>query len=187
MSQYITLLSDISFMARLIGYSEYCERCEIADWLIDSRDCTPDPRMSGPESKAANPEREYPEESVDNGETGGTGISGNEDSPWFELLMMNKWMFTIGDPDCYPSVPHGHHKSKNIKWPKLNPYTGRVFSGMHSEDAEKRLAKNDMRKLWSDSKFVEHCREQVLWYSDFAPSYGFPGARQGNLVFPRWK
>ena len=174
-------------MVGLIGYSEYRERYEIADWLADSDDRVPDPRMSNTQSKVDNPELDFSEESSDRGDGDGNSKSRDGEPPWFELLMMNEWMFTIGDVDCYPSVPHGHNKSKTKQWPKLNPYTGRVFSDMHKEDTGKRLSKKDMKNIWNDSKFVEHCREQVLWYSDFATSYDFPRARRGKLIFPRWR
>lgn len=187
MSQYIKLLSDISFMTGIIGYSEYCERCKVADWLIDTDDRDADPRISNPEGKPANPESDYSNENANKDEVDGTSKSESNEPPWFELLMMNQWMFTIGDRDCYPSVPHGHYKSKTREWPKLNPYTGRVFSDMHKEETGKRLDKKDMKMLWNDSKFIEHCRGQVLWYRNFAPKYGFPRARHGKLVFPRWR
>ena len=187
MSLYIKLLSDMSFMAGIIGYSEYCERYEIADWLMESADRVPDPRISNLECEAPNQESDHQEENVERGELGVSSKSGQNEPPWLELLMMNQWMFTIGDVDCYPSVPHGHYKSKTRVWPKLNPYTGRVFSDIHKEDIGKRLTKKEMNRLWNDPRFVEHCREQVLWYSDFSPSYGFPGARRGKLVFPRWR
>lgn len=43
-----------------------------------------------------------------------------------------------------------------------------------------------MKVLWNDEDFVEHCRKQVLWYSDFAPKYAFPRARFEKLRFPKW-
>lgn len=187
MSLHMKLLSDISFMAGIIGYAEYCERYEIADWLMDSVDRVPDPRISDLESEAPDQGSDEQEERVEPGGLGGSSTSGNDEPPWLELLVMNRWMFTIGDVDCYPSVPHGHYKSKTKVWPKLNPYTGLVFSDVHKEDIGKRLSKKEMKKLWNKSSFVEHCREQVLWYSGFAPSYGFPGARRGKFVFPRWR
>ena len=187
MSQYIKLLSDLSFIAGLIGYSEYCERHEIAIWLEDSSGSVPDPRISSLEGEELPRESDDSDEIVDKDRVSGTRKSEDNAPPWLELLIMNQWMFTIGDADCYPSVPHGHFKAKTKEWPKLNPYTGRVFAGMHKEDASKRLSKKDMKKLWNYSKFIEHCREQVLWYSDFAPSYGFPGARRGKFIFPMWR
>ena len=147
MSQYIKLLSDLSFMTGLIGYSEYCERHEIAVWLEDSSGSVSDPRISGCGGEELPRESGDSESIVDNDRVSGTNKSESDMPPWFELLMMNQWMFTIGDVDCYPSVPHGHFKAKTREWPKLNPYTGRVFSDMHKEDVGKRLSKKDMRTL----------------------------------------
>ncbi|MGL4668860.1 MAG: hypothetical protein ACRCWR_13140, partial [Saezia sp.] len=70
-------------------------------------------------------------------------------------------------------------------WPKLNPYTGRVFLHMHYEDAASRLTKSEMRKVWNDKDFIEHCRKQILWYSSTLPDYKFPDARRGKLCFPK--
>jgi hypothetical protein len=64
------------------------------------------------------------------------------------LVMLTKWVFTAGDPDCYPSVPHEHFQKKTNSWPKLNPYTGRVFSAPHEEDKARRLTKEEMQILW---------------------------------------
>lgn len=187
MSQYIRLLSDVSWMAGLIGKFEYFERHEIADWLEDFNAIVPDPRVTIDQSRDALSEESPEENCSDERRSRATGEHMTGDSSWLELLMMNKWLFTIGDADCYPSVPHGHYQSKTNAWPKLNPYTGRVFSGVHKEDVRKRLSKKEMTTLWNDSAFIAHCREQVLWYSDFSPNYGFSGARRGKLVFPRWR
>ncbi|EOW2077712.1 hypothetical protein ACNZ70_002037 [Vibrio mimicus] len=187
MLQYIRLLSDISLMAGLIGYFEYIERHEIADWLEDPSGRIPDPRVTNNKNHEPLSEGSSEENRSDDGQSRATDEHWADDPPWLELLMINQWMFTIGDVDCYPSVPHGHYKSKTREWPKLNPYTGRVFSDVHKEDTGKRLSKKDMIKLWNDSNFIEHCREQILWYSGFAPSYSFPKARRGKLAFPRWR
>lgn len=186
MSQYIKLLSDISFMAGVIGFFEYYERYEIADWLEDSTDQLPDPRGAINDGEVFSQIKEFSDES--NADAPGNRVAGADNEPpeWLELLMLNQWMFTIGDRDCYPSVPHGHFKAKTNEWPKLNPYTGRVFVAGHKEDSAKRLNKKEMIDLWNNTKFVERCREQVLWYSDFAPAYQFPRARRGKLIFPKW-
>ena len=188
MSQYIKLLSDLSFNIGLIGYAEYSERYEVANWLDDTSNKMMDPRLHQTETL----EQSILNEDIKDQEVDGkqcaskVGQIDDEDSPWLELLLMNKWMFTIGDADCYPSVPHGHFQRKTKEWPKLNPYTGRVFADVHNEDNSKRLNKLDMQIIWNDSNFIEHCREQVLWYSHFAPTYSFPRARRGKLVFPKW-
>lgn len=187
MPQYIRLLSDMSLMAGLIGHFEYIERHEIADWLEDSSGRVPDPRLTSEENRDPLSEESTEENCSDERRPGASYERRTDDSPRLEELMLNQWMFTLGDPDCYPSVPHGHYKSKTRKWPKLNPYTGRVFSDVHKENISKRLRKKEMIEIWNDSKFIEHCRVQVLWYSDFAPNYGFPNAKRGKLVFPRWR
>lgn len=189
MYQYIKLLSDLSYLTGLIGYCEYLERCEVADWLEDPYNQIPDPRLPQEDIQEKPFEDEYPEdrETEEKNRFTQSGQSRDNEPPYLELLILNKWMFTLGDVDCYPSVPHGHFEVKTRKWPKLNPYTGRVFSNIHKDDPINRLSKQDMKKIWNDPKFIDHCREQVIWYSDFAINYDFPKARRGKLVFPRWR
>lgn len=189
MHHYIILLSDLSYQLGLIGIAEYEERREIADWLSTNGDGKPDPRGG------RHDEPERPRENDETGEKDGAARQGgsgsanaaSDDDPWLpQFLAFNKWMFTIGDRDCYPSVPHGHLKKKTNAWPKLNPYTGRVFDSVHVENTSSRLSRSEMKKLWNDEDFVAHCRSQVVWYSDFAPAYTFPGARSGRYRFPKW-
>ena len=189
MHEYILLLSDLSYQTGLIGLSEYEERQAIANWLSASGSGLPDPRMRSSEESKHSEERESSLDGV--GSAGGDSSNNGEDhedqNRWLQFLAFNKWMFTVGDRDCYPSVPHGHLHKKTNEWPKLNPYTGRAFSDVHQEDVDSRLSKVEMKRLWNDAGFVEICRKQVLWYSDFAPAYGFPRARFGKLQFPRWR
>lgn len=189
MHHYIVLLSDLSYHLGLIGIAEYEERCEMAYWLSRGEG-EPDPRNGQPE------EPEHPRGNNERSESDGVRAQQGSDSAkaigedpidrWLELLAFKKWMFTVGDRDCYPSVPHGHLYRKTNEWPKLNPYTGRVFADVHVEDLSCRLTKAEMKDLWNDEDFVEHCRKQVLWYSDFAPEYTFARARFGKFHFPKW-
>jgi hypothetical protein len=190
MYQYIILLSDLSYELGLIGLVEYEERRAIADWLSSSGNSS-DPRIRKDEEDICAEEKdtEVPLSTPAAGaSSGATSSSGDEDpDDWARLLAFNKWVFTPGDADCYPAVPHGHLYKKTNEWPKLNPYTGRVFSDMHVEDVSFRLTRSEMKLLWNDPDFVDHCRKQVLWYSEFAPRYSFPRARYGKLHFPRWR
>ena len=189
MHEYILLLSDLSYHAGIIGLAEYEQRQAIADWISSSGSGLPDPRMRSNEEGKHSEVREMPLKdmgSVGSGSSG-NGEDAEDQNRWPQFLAFNKWLFTVGDRDCYPSVPHGHLHKKTREWPKLNPYTGRVFSDVHQEDVGSRLSKAEMKSLWNDSDFVELCRKQVLWYSDFAPAYGFPRARFGKLQFPRWR
>jgi len=188
MNSNIILLTDLSYEIGLIGVAEYVERMKIAEWLSELGDRVRDPRLNnGEEGQCC--EREEPIEQQKTGDDARSRDSleeVNDESPYMQFLAINTWMFTVGDRDCYPSVPHGHFKRKTNEWPKLNPYVGRVFSAMHTEDVSARLTRAEMKALWSDEGFVDHCRHQVLWYSDFAPRYTFPSARRGRLVFPKW-
>jgi hypothetical protein len=182
MHVYILLLSDLSYQAVLIGLAEYQEHRAVADRLSASGFSLPDPR------KPAGEERDAPSNGI---RPAGKALSGPGEDPDDKdhcprFLAFNKWMFTLGDTDCYPSVPHGHLQNKTPQWPKLNPYTGRAFKSQHQEDVGSRLSKTEMSMLWNDPAFVEHCRQQILWHSKYAPSYSFPNARFGRDTLPRW-
>lgn len=190
MHNYILLLSDLSYQLGLIGIAEYKERREMAYWLsMDGQD-KPDPRSGRNEEPERIRENDDIHENVEVHRQGASGLAKSTDEDTSNLgpqfLAFNKWVFTVGDPDCYPSVPHGHLHRKTNEWPKLNPYTGRVFVDVHHEEESCRLTKAEMKSLWNNEKFEEHCRKQVLWYSHFAPNYEFPRARFGKFRFPKW-
>jgi len=95
------------------------------------------------------------------------------------------WIFTLDDPDFYPSTPHGHYQSKTRPWPKLNPYTGRAFRAKDQEEPKLRLTKRQMILLWNDETFRAFCLEHVAWYEAEFPHYRFPVEVPYRL--PRWR
>ncbi|WP_041852928.1 hypothetical protein [Vibrio antiquarius] len=170
MKTTLLLLADLSYQHGLIGLNEYAERLETIDWLTSTEDST---------------EAEMRQLEEVNGLTSQTSTSQNDvRDESLSLLALKKWMFTIGDADCFPSVPHGHLNNKNGKT-KLNPYTGYIINKDKKEID--RLTKAEMYVLWSDPKFRNHCREQINWYTGFAPEYLFPDARKGRLSLPKWR
>lgn len=77
---------------------------------------------------------------------------------------MNQWEFHKGDPDPYPSVPHGHHCSTHHN--RLDPYLGRVYC---KSQELKRVPRDLIIELWNSKKFrefsieaIEHFRQQNL-------------------------
>lgn len=197
MTAAIMRLTFLSYRLGIIGLIEYQERLEVYRWLKDSSNSVTDPRnVPGedyvlPEESRIHQEDEWDrsnrmKDSQSSANSAGRGqASEDEDDPMY-FLAFNKWLFIVGDVDCFPSVPHGHYKRKTNPWPKLNPYTGVVFSSMKTEDVASRLTKKEMKLLWNDSKFIEECRKQIVWYSDFSPIYSFPNARFGRHILPRW-
>lgn len=190
-------LSELSYRFGIIGLIEFQERFEVYRWLEDNSNSLSDPRNAPGEYYAPFEEERMKDEydsdrnnRIDDSQLNQTGaresqtIEDEDESMHF--LAFKKWLFTIGDADCFPSVPHGHFKRKTTPWPKLNPYTGVVHSNMKVEDVSSRLTKREMRILWNDSKFIEECKKQILWYSRFAPDYSFPSARFGRYILPRW-
>lgn len=195
MSRIIHLLNDLSYAAGIIGLVELEERNHIASWVF-SRDHSriherADPRGALDRQFEEQAKIEEAEVFQPIGKDGSVLVSSVNDPAAQEpaamqFLVLKRWYFTLGDADCAPSIPHGHENAKTQKWPKLNPYTGKVFTATHQEDTSRRLSRLDMQVLWRDDGFVDHCREQVSWYADRFPHYRFTNARRGILAFPRW-
>jgi hypothetical protein len=195
MSRIIHLLNDFSYAAGIIGLVELEERNQIASWLF-SRDHSrilerPDPRGalgSEPEGQSEIKDGQVFQPLGTDGRVLASSVndSAAQEPAVLHFLALKRWCFTRGDADCAPSVPHGHENAKTQKWPKLNPYTGKVFTAIHQEDTSRRLSRLEMQMLWRDDGFVDHCREQVAWYADRFPHYRFANARRGILAFPRW-
>lgn len=173
-------LAELHYEFGLIDYDEFNERYGVALWLSDElpQDVV-DPRLDNEENYK---EAERSEEEKEQGVKSTT--SKNDGQDWLEFLFNGVWVFTKADEDSYPAVPHGHYLSQNRKWPKLNPYSGRVFSAKHQEDKSQLLSKKQMQRLWSDEKFKSFCREMIVWYREYQPHYKFPVRRP--LRLPRW-
>lgn len=187
MGSSLLLLSDLSYELGIIGLAELQERMGVAQWLSHGGVPKPDPRGQAGKERSGQGEDKATEDSAPSrSDVRQAGSSGDEDSQWMKFVVLSRWHFTLGDVDCIPSVPHGHENAKTQAWPKLNPYTGRVFVDIHVEDASRRLDKTEMQLIWRDDDFVERCRRQVLWYSERFPRYSYPNARRGKLHFPRW-
>lgn len=184
MQNTLIKLAEIHYEFGTINHDEFNERVRVALWLADELDDSAiDPRASTEEDSVIN----------ENNNTNGSVIAiihdsndtlDKNDENWIEFLCLGVWVFTKSDLDSYPSIPHGHSRSQNKKWPKLNPYTGRVFVSKYQEDEKQRLSKIQMRNIWSDEKFKSFCREMIVWYQEKFPYYEFPVRRP--LRMPRW-
>lgn len=178
-------LAEIHYELGLIDYDEFNERVGIALWLSDGLDVDPRDGSEGitESNNLDGSEREKNQDSVIAKIDSGKSNVENDES-WLEFLCLGVWVFTKSDQDPYPSIPHGHFKSQNKKWPKLNPYTGRVFKSKHQEDKSQRLEKKEMRDVWTDEKFKSFCREMIIWYREQFPYHEFSVSRP--LRMPRW-
>ena len=182
MESTLIILAEFHYEFGFIGYDEFRERIDVAMWLSDEGDRN-DPRLDSEEEPAPNDKEngEDQSESVISRPSSGRNSSDGDEE---EFLCLGVWVFTKADRDSYPSIPHGHYRSQNRAWPKLNPYTGRVFSSKHQEDKAQRLSKKEMRKVWHDESFKSFCREMIVWYQEQFPYYEFSVRRP--LRMPRW-
>lgn len=178
----LLVLANFHFGFGLIGIDEYAERVEVARWL-GSKGPTADPR-TGIESDEGHcgGESEVPGDEVSHN----SAVTSNDDQPIdsIEFIFRKEWVFTKSDPDPYPSTPHGHLGNQNRRWPKLNPYTGRVFKAKHQEDESARLRKSDLVDLWRNERFRDFCRSHIIWYAERHPHHVFPVAHP--FRFPKW-
>jgi len=182
MRNTLITLAEIHYEFGLIGHDELRERIRVALWLADEIvGRTADPRTGSEEEASARADHELQQGdehvAATSRSSSSSKYSKDDDKNWIEFICLGTWVFTKADPDPYPSVPHGHYRNQNTKWPKLNPYTGRVFSSKHQEDANKRLSKKQMKEIWSDESFKSFCREMIIWYRETYPYYEFPVSR----------
>lgn len=93
-----------------------------------------------------------------------TGLE-QKSSDRFDLIRAsrkNTWNFRPGDPDFFPSIPHGHNY-KNINL-KLDPYRGEVFDVVN----DKQLKSEDRKfiiELWNDDDFRDIARRAIDHYA----------------------
>jgi hypothetical protein len=185
MENTLITLAEFHYELGYIGYDEFHERVQVALWLADRGDGV-DPRFdSEEESYPSDDENDGdPSESVICPRSSSEKNSDEDEDNLFQFICLGIWVFTKSDQDSYPSIPHGHYQDQNRPWPKLNPYTGRVFSSKHQEEKTKRLSKKAMRNIWQDESFKSFCREMIVWYKEQFPYYEFSVHRP--LRMPRW-
>jgi len=141
----------------IIGLNELYERLECLDELMNVKEATDK------------------QSSLHDSEDGKRGyVIDSEDQNIIHLIplgLKDRWVFTKGDPDPSPSVPHGHKNDKNQSWPKLNPYTRWIFDKVNS--AQERISVKEQVALWNDKDFRQFCTEHLLWFIDRNPDYQF--------------
>lgn len=85
---------------------------------------------------------------------------------------ISKWQFRVGDPDFYPSIPHGH-STINSKI-KLDSYLGYIYDVSNEKTKAKesdRESRQYIIDLWNDSNFRQLAIKCIDWYLDTYPSY----------------
>lgn len=184
--QTFVFISDCEYSSGLIGLADMMERHEALDWLVDGDDRSKDPRPIQNESQAeleswnllSNDEKLQVRKQA----------NADDEPPILEFIpigLKRPWCFTVGDPDNYPSVPHGHLNSKDQPWPKLNPYTGRAFNAKDFEELKLRLSRKEMVCLWNNKDFCDHARKQIAYYSTQFPHHKFPVPIRRIFRLPR--
>lgn len=81
------------------------------------------------------------------------------------------WEFTIGDPDPFPSIPHGHLKSKRMI--KLDSYLGYTFDTSNGNKLLKRETKKYIASLWNQHKFRDFATKQINWFLYHNPHFNW--------------
>lgn len=80
---------------------------------------------------------------------------------------VSEWVFRPGDPDPYPSVPHGH--SHDRPQPKLDAYRGYVWLKNPQRLANRRVSRADIAALWNDQAFRTAAADALAHFIDNNP------------------
>lgn len=81
------------------------------------------------------------------------------------------WIFTIGDSDDKPSVPHGHAKDVGYR---LDVWNGNIYpAGKERKNIIGRLKKKELHRLHTDQGFIDFAKKQIEWYRETYPHINF--------------
>ncbi len=84
-------------------------------------------------------------------------------------VLGSTWKFTLGDPDYFPSIPHGHlNQNEKIK---LDSYLGYTYDTSNGNMKLKREDRAYIVKLWNDAKFRDFAVKQIHWFISQYPRY----------------
>lgn len=99
---------------------------------------------------------------------------------------ISKWEFIKGDPDFFPSIPHGHAIiNESIK---LDSYQGYYYNVTNSNDKPKstgRESRKYMIELWNNDKFRIFAIDQIDWYLQTYPSFTWRVPRNRIRCIPK--
>lgn len=88
-----------------------------------------------------------------------------------EKLFNCRWIFTLGDPDDHPSVPHAHDQENGYR---LNAWTGEIYpAGKDRKSVIGTLSEREIRKLHTDPNFLKFAQKQIAWYQKKFPYITF--------------
>lgn len=79
---------------------------------------------------------------------------------------LKNWFFRPGDPDYFPSVPHGHWENRDKR--KLDAYLGWIYQGSKQTD---RLKRKSIIALWNDENFRNVATVAIEYYLTNHPHY----------------
>ncbi|MCZ8036256.1 MAG: hypothetical protein O9288_16025 [Novosphingobium sp.] len=68
----------------------------------------------------------------------------------------SRWRFIVGDPDPWPSVPHGHGWDDD-RW-KIDPYRGDTFFQGKPKD---RVSRSELVAFWNNDRFRDYARGEI--------------------------
>lgn len=83
------------------------------------------------------------------------------------------WFDELSDPDLFfPSCPHLHSSDGQYK---LNVYTGELYSTKNKKIVKEKVVKEkELKRLWSDRKFMEFAEKMRTTYFEKYPSSSLP-------------
>lgn len=81
------------------------------------------------------------------------------------------WIFTIGDADDKPSVPHAHAQEYGYR---LDVWTGDIYPpGNERVKTIGKLKPKELKQLHSDKGFIDFAIKQINWYRETYPNISF--------------
>lgn len=96
------------------------------------------------------------------------------------------WLFRVGDPDFFPSIPHGH--GVNNSKIKLDCYLG-YFYDVRIVDPKKKNVGRETRQyiidLWNNDKFRTLAINCIDWYLDRFPKFRWRVPTKRERVLPK--
>lgn len=100
-------------------------------------------------------------------------------------VLKSPWEFTIGDPDPFPSVPHGHLQSNNKV--KLDSYLGHTYDTSNGKQMLKRESRHFIISLWNSQKFRDFAIKQLNWFIQNNPAFVWRVSRPHRIPLRRAK